>query len=140
MVKTKENVFKPVIKRYYELFRFKNPKFKFPIAMFLISFAQVIFYWTNKDNECSLETVFKFCVCNGDDVWRLIFYMFIHNSLPILLMNVFIQLLIAIPLEPYHSWWRITVVYFCGGLGGSLGHTLMDYRESLVGASPGVKS
>lgn len=138
MVTTKENVFQPVIARYYELFRIQNPEYRYPTAMIIISMAQALCFWINTEKECKLEKVFKYCSCNGDDAWRIFFYMFIHDSSSMLIMNIVIQLLMAIPLETHHAWWRVTIVYFCGGIGAALGHTVTGQTGPLIGASAGV--
>jgi rhomboid-related protein 1/2/3 len=52
-------------------------------------------------------------------------------------MNLVFQLLLGLPLEIVHKWWRLMIIYFCGVLGGSLAHSVTDYYVNLVGASGG---
>jgi rhomboid-related protein 1/2/3 len=138
LLKTKENLFKSVITRYYELFRIQNPEYRYPTAMIIISIAQALCFWIDKKKECALGQVFKYCTCNGGDIWRMFFYMFIHEDSSILVMNIMIQLLIAVALESRHSWWKVTIVYFSGGIGSALGHTTLSQSGYLIGASAGV--
>lgn len=72
------------------------------------------------------------------EAWRYFTYMFIHAGLIHLIFNVLIQLVLGIPLEMVHKWWRIGLVYIAGVIGGSLGSTLSDPGTYLAGASGGV--
>lgn len=49
-----------------------------------------------------------------------------------------VQILLGVPLEMAHKWWRVLLVYFCGVLAGSLGSSIMDPMVYLAGASGGV--
>lgn len=49
-----------------------------------------------------------------------------------------IQVLLGLPLEMAHEWWRVLLVYFCGVLAGSLGSSIVDPAVHLGGASGGV--
>lgn len=53
-------------------------------------------------------------------------------------MNLGVQLLLGVPLEMAHKWWRVLLVYFCGVIAGSLASSLMDPNVYLAGASGGV--
>ena len=57
------------------------------------------------------------------ELWRFITYMFVHAGYLHLIGNVLGQLIIGIPLEMVHRWWRILLIYLLGGLAGSLGNT-----------------
>ncbi len=52
--------------------------------------------------------------------------------------NVLMQLVIGIPLEMVHKWWRVLLVYFAGVLAGSLWTSITDPTVFLCGASGGV--
>lgn len=54
-----------------------------------------------------------------------------------LCFNLLFQLLLGLPLELVHKWWRVGLVYTAGVAGGSLAHSVTDYGVSLVGASGG---
>lgn len=55
-------------------------------------------------------------------------------------MNLLVQILLGIPLEMVHKWWRVLIVYFAGVLAGSLGTSILDPTVKLAGASGGVYS
>lgn len=57
-----------------------------------------------------------------------------------LLINLLVQVLLGIPLEMVHKWWRVLVVYLAGVLAGSLGTSVVDPTVKLAGASGGVYS
>ena len=44
--------------------------------------------------------------------------------------NLLVQLLVGLPLELVHRWWRIAIVYLCGVLAGSLGSSVFDSKVS----------
>ena len=53
-------------------------------------------------------------------------------------MNWIVQLLLGIPLELVHSWWRVSLIYLSGVLAGSMGSSLASPNIFLAGASGGV--
>jgi rhomboid-related protein 1/2/3 len=53
-------------------------------------------------------------------------------------MNIMVLLILGIPLEMVHKWWRVLVVYFTGVIAGSLGTSVVDSTVYLAGASGGV--
>lgn len=57
-----------------------------------------------------------------------------------LIVNLLVQLLLGIPLEMVHHWWRVLLIYFAGVLAGSLFTSIMDPTVKLAGASGGVYS
>lgn len=57
-----------------------------------------------------------------------------------MVVNLFVQILLGIPLEMVHKWWRVLIVYFAGVLAGSLGTSISDPSVKLAGASGGVYS
>ncbi|KAL5288183.1 RHBDL2.2 family protein [Megaselia abdita] len=71
------------------------------------------------------------------EAWRFLTYMFVHKGLSHILGNIFMQLLLGLPLEVVHKW-RIVVVYLCGVIAGSMGTSLATPNIYLVGASAGV--
>ncbi len=71
-------------------------------------------------------------------IWRYIFYMFLHSGWVHLSFNMMVQLVVGIPLEMVHGSVRIGTVYMAGILAGSLGTSVFDMKAFLVGASGGV--
>ncbi|XP_067014946.2 protein rhomboid isoform X4 [Anabrus simplex] len=70
--------------------------------------------------------------------WRYLTYMFVHAGFFHLIVNLVIQILLGIPLEMVHHWWRVLIIYLGGVLFGSLGTSISDPYVRLVGASGGV--
>lgn len=70
--------------------------------------------------------------------WRFLTYMFIHIGCYHIIFNLLMQLMLGIPLEMVHKWYRVGAVYLIGVIGGSLGSSLSDPRTLLAGASGGV--
>lgn len=64
--------------------------------------------------------------------------MIYFSSYAHLIVNLGVQLLLGVPLEMAHKWWRVILVYFCGVIAGSLASSLMDPKVYLAGASGGV--
>ena len=48
------------------------------------------------------------------------------------------QLMLGVPLEMVHRWWRILLIYLSGVLAGSLAVSVVDPAVYLAGASGGV--
>ena len=48
------------------------------------------------------------------------------------------QVVLGIPLEMVHSWWRVLIIYVAGVIAGSLGTSVVDPSVYLAGASGGV--
>lgn len=55
-----------------------------------------------------------------------------------LIVNLSVQILLGVPLEMVHKWWRILVIYFAGIISGSLLTSISDPSVYLAGASGGV--
>ena len=72
------------------------------------------------------------------EAWRFLSYTFLHKGFIHIANNLVLQLLVGIPLEMVHGWWRVALVYLLGSAMGSLGHSLLDSGHFLLGASGGV--
>jgi membrane associated rhomboid family serine protease len=55
-----------------------------------------------------------------------------------LVVNMMVLLMLGIPLEMVHHWWRVLIVYLAGVVAGSLGTSVTDPYVYLAGASGGV--
>lgn len=62
-----------------------------------------------------------------------IFYRIFH-----LVVNLLVQIMLGIPLEMVHKWWRVLLIYIAGVVAGSLGTSVSDPTVYLAGASGGV--
>ena len=76
--------------------------------------------------------------CRKWQVWRFLSYIFVHSGYFHITFNLLIQLLLGIPLEMVHRWWRILLIYLTGAIAGSLVTSLSDPEAYLAGASGGV--
>jgi rhomboid-related protein 1/2/3 len=52
--------------------------------------------------------------CKRQEAWRFITYMLIHAGFVHMFFNVLVQLILGIPLEMVHKWWRVGIVYLSG--------------------------
>ena len=52
--------------------------------------------------------------------------------------NLVVQIVLGIPLEMVHGWWRLLIIYLAGVTAGSLGTSVSDPTVYLAGASGGV--
>lgn len=75
-----------------------------------------------------------------EEAWRFVTYMFVHIGKFHLIVNILVQIMLGIPLEMIHGWWRVLIVYMCGVAFGSLATSLFDPCVKLAGASGGVYS
>ena len=65
--------------------------------------------------------------------WRYITYFLVHVDLFSLLVNLFVQIVVGLPLELVHGSFRIGLIYACGVLFGSLVASLFDPHVRLAG-------
>uniref|UniRef100_A0A1B6LK46 EF-hand domain-containing protein n=2 Tax=Graphocephala atropunctata TaxID=36148 RepID=A0A1B6LK46_9HEMI len=72
------------------------------------------------------------------EAWRFLTYMFVHIGVIHLVVNIMVQVLLGIPLEMVHRWWRVLIVYSAGVIAGSLATSISDPYVYLAGASGGV--
>nr|XP_020839265.1 rhomboid-related protein 2 isoform X2 [Phascolarctos cinereus] len=70
--------------------------------------------------------------------WRFISYMMVHVGFQHICGNVLMQLLLGLPLEMVHKGHRVGLVYLSGVFAGSLGSSVCEPFQALVGASGGV--
>ena len=63
--------------------------------------------------------------------------MLVHSNNFHLFANLLLQILLGIPLELVHKWWRVLLIYFAGILAGSLGNSFVTSCGSLTGVSAG---
>ena len=59
------------------------------------------------------------------EAWRFLTYTFLHKGFIHIANNLVLQLVIGIPLEMAHGWWRVALVYLLGSTAGSLGHSVV---------------
>lgn len=64
--------------------------------------------------------------------------LFVFDRVFHLVVNLLVQIMLGIPLEMVHKWWRVLIIYIAGVLAGSLGTSVSDPTVYLAGASGGV--
>jgi len=115
-----------------------------PMGMVIISIVEVATFLADYIKEDTMmangpiATTLLFTPNRRFEAWRFITYMFVHVGVTHLLVNLFVQLLLGVPLEMVHRWWRVLIIYFAGVLAGSLGTSITDPFTRLAGASGGV--
>ncbi|XP_058807042.1 rhomboid-related protein 2 isoform X2 [Phymastichus coffea] len=115
-----------------------------PVAMIIISVLEIILflYDTMAHNAVAVEgptaTLFIYNPHKRYQAWRYLTYMFVHVGTFHLVVNLLVQVMLGIPLEMVHKWWRVLIIYFAGVIAGSLGTSVSDPSVYLAGASGGV--
>ncbi|XP_064461137.1 rhomboid-related protein 2-like [Ornithodoros turicata] len=133
-----------VVRRYMDEYSCMPP----PIFVMLVSLIEVIVfvYYCIVLNELTAtgpaptESPLIYNPKRRKEAWRFLTYMLIHVGGYHMFFNLIIQLILGIPLEMVHKWWRILIVYILGVIAGSLGSSISDPGVFLAGASGGVYS
>ncbi|XP_063982276.1 rhomboid-related protein 2-like isoform X2 [Diachasmimorpha longicaudata] len=117
-----------------------------PVAMIIISIIEIILYVydiVTVPKKASLiegpaAELFIYNPHQRYEAWRYVTYMFVHVGVFHLLVNLLVQVMLGIPLEMVHKWWRVLIIYLAGVVAGSLGTSVSDPNVYLAGASGGV--
>ena len=99
------------------------------LEFFLLFTAQIVFYIYNSVAEHPLVLH----PLRLHEPWRYITYFLVHIDLFSLVVNLFVQLLVGIPLEVVHGSFRVALIYGCGVLYGSMAASLFDPYVRLAG-------
>lgn len=131
-----------VVRRYIDEYSCMPPPL-FVIVVSLIELAVFIYYCVTLDEFTATGPVPKdspliYNPRRRKEAWRYVSYMFIHVGYFHIFFNLLVQLILGIPLEMVHKWWRVLLIYAGGVLAGSLGSSLSDPNVFLAGASGGV--
>ncbi|XP_069684000.1 rhomboid-related protein 2-like isoform X1 [Periplaneta americana] len=114
------------------------------LCMILVSIIEIAaFLWDEiSDGTSSVNgpaaRVFIYNPHKRYEAWRFLTYMFVHVGVFHLVVNLFVQIMLGVPLEMVHGWWRVVIVYLAGVVAGSLGTSVSDPSVFLAGASGGV--
>ncbi|XP_024867382.1 protein rhomboid-like isoform X3 [Temnothorax curvispinosus] len=114
------------------------------VAMIIISIIEIILFMYDviKHKSLSVEgpaaQLFIYNPHKRFEAWRYLTYMFVHVGVFHLIVNLLVQIMLGIPLEMVHKWWRVLIIYIAGVLAGSLGTSVSDPTVYLAGASGGV--
>jgi len=76
------------------------------------------------------------CIFSILSTFKSLFFMFCRIFH--LVVNLLVQIMLGIPLEMVHKWWRVLIIYIAGVVAGSLGTSVSDPTVYLAGASGGV--
>jgi len=102
-----------------------------PMFLLSISIAQIVLYIYNSVAEHPLVLH----PLKLHEPWRYITYFLVHVDFFSLFVNLFVQLVVGIPLELVHGSFRIFLIYSCGVMYGSLASSIFDPYVRLAGAS-----
>ncbi|XP_012272041.1 protein rhomboid isoform X2 [Orussus abietinus] len=114
------------------------------VAMIIISILEISLFLYDAIEHKSLSVdgpaamLFIYNPYKRYQVWRYFSYMFVHVGVFHLVVNLLVQIMLGIPLEMVHKWWRVLVIYIAGVVAGSLGTSVSDPGVFLAGASGGV--
>jgi len=109
----------------------------------------VYLYYLNQDPSCgsSGDTIgscqvvydslwsYRYDAAYTNEWWRFVTYIFLHAGVTHLVSNLFLQIVIGVPLEMVHGPWRPFLLYILGGIAGSTCVSVFDERTNTVGAS-----
>ncbi|XP_043224699.1 rhomboid-related protein 3-like isoform X2 [Amphibalanus amphitrite] len=117
-----------------------------PVFMVLVSLVELVLFIVDgirlggvtASGPVDTDSVLIYNPRRRREAWRFLSYMFVHVGYVHITTNMLVQLLVGLPLELVHRWWRIAIVYLCGVLAGSLGTSVFDPKVFLAGASGGV--
>ncbi|XP_031618904.1 rhomboid-related protein 2-like [Contarinia nasturtii] len=110
---------------------------KVPWIIILLSVVQVVVYFVACNVSIARLTFNPHLKTN---IWRYFTYHSVHFNLTHLMLNVVLQVLIALPLETTEGHLRVLIVYFSGVVFGAIGSLLFNPTQSIVGSSGGVFS
>jgi len=79
----------------------------------------------------------KECQDYRPQVWRWLTYQWTHVGAQHVLMNVFLNVMLGIPLEGVHGHWRLALMFNAGVIGGAFANFWMDGHVAVVGCSGG---
>ena len=110
---------------------------RFPFFIVSISLCQIIifgyyYYGIEKINDLTryrdsmTRSSLVYHPLKSKEVWRFLTYQFLHADIYHLLFNLIMRLLIGVPLEMVHNWWRVGLIYLVGEF------TRIFYKSTLV--------
>jgi len=123
------------------------------IPLFSMMILAVFIYFVEIDNQCAGERLgdtslqcpevfdsvwaYRYDTASKNEWWRFITYMLLHAGAAHVTANLFLQIIVGIPLEMVHGPRRIFILYVLGGLAGSFSVSVFDKNTNIVGASAG---
>jgi len=144
--------YSPHKKEYAEQYKCWPPPLLVPLVSIFI--LVVFIYYVEVDNRCGGESLgrtdlacpevfdsiwaYHFDSAYKNEWWRFITYMCLHAGAAHITSNLFLQVIVGIPLEMVHGSLRVFALYLLGGIAGSCCVSIFDDRTNIVGASAGV--
>jgi len=89
------------------------------------------------EEQTDLRLAGPLCEDYRPQIWRWFTYQFTHVGASHVLMNVFFIVMLGIPLEGIHRWWRVAIMFNVGVLGGACCYFISDAHTATVGCSGG---
>lgn len=114
------------------------------VCMIIVSIIEIIafLYDVTQTGKSSVSgpaaKLFIYNPRERHEAWRYLTYMFVHVGVFHLAVNLMVQIMLGVPLEMVHRWWRVLLIYLAGVVAGSLGTSVSDPNVYLAGASGGV--
>lgn len=129
--------------RYYIQYYNCMPPPLFMVFISIIEIAVFIYYCIEMKELSSIgpvpiDSILIYNPKRRYEAWRFLTYMLIHAGAIHIFFNLLVQLILGLPLEMVHKWWRVGLVYLLGVIAGSLGSSISDPDTYLAGASGGV--
>ncbi|KAL1468491.1 hypothetical protein MTO96_041433, partial [Rhipicephalus appendiculatus] len=117
-----------VVRRYIDEYSCVPPPL-FLITVSLVEVAVFIYYCVTLGEFSAIGPVPRdspliYNPRRRKEAWRYLTYMFIHVGGFHIFFNLLVQLILGIPLEMVHKWWRVMLIYGGGVVAGSLGSSL----------------
>jgi len=70
-------------------------------------------------------------------IWRWFSYQFTHVGISHAGMNILLNIIMGLPLEGLHGWWRLAIMFNFGVFGGAMCFYISDAHSVVVGCSGG---
>ncbi len=121
--------------------KFGTSNYKFPKFILIITILQILIHLLNEYfEEYSLYEDLKFNAKNKWKLWTYLTYMLVHSKTNHwhLIMNMAVQLLYGVSLEPFNRGWKVLLIYLGSGVCGAVIHVICRPHENLCGASAGI--
>lgn len=100
-----------------------------PLLLTTLCITQIILYYFNSVAEHPLVLH----PLRLHEPWRYVTYFLVHIDLISLIVNLFVQLVVGLPLELVHGSFRVALIYGCGVLFGALAASIFDPHVRLAG-------
>ncbi|KAI6227825.1 EF hand and Peptidase S54 domain containing protein [Aphelenchoides besseyi] len=116
----------------------------FMLAISIVQIAVYLYYTFEFGGKFSaigpvpVHSIFILDPHHKAQIWRFFTYMFIHVGYTHLITNVFVQLLLGLPLELVHKLWRLGALYILSVFTGAILVMAVDPNVYLGGASGGA--